>query len=166
MITSCQHLITSVIASLEKEVLPHLNATARPASSVRACLMLLTHAAQRITLDAKVLFGDNRSLRTLLREAGAGADQLDLDASLRSRIADALKQYPERAEYFDIDAALHENEAYQETLTQLINQLGKNRTHGDPEAHKNFRTILHRYLDELSRRDLEPVHKALGMAPV
>ena len=137
MNVSVQHILASVIASLQSEVLPHLEPAATPASNVRACLMMLTHIEQRVGLEAKFLFDDNQALRLLLNEAVKN-DKLTLDAAVRGHVASVLKQYPDRADFYDVADATNENRQYQELLTQVIRQLAG-------KADENFRTKLHQY---------------------
>ena len=160
MNTSIQHIINAVIASLETQVLPHLEPAATPASNVRACLMMLVNIEQRVTLEAGFLFEDNKSLRALLKQAvESGVPSLSSDA-LGKEVKTALAKYPDRSEFFDAAEAAIENRAYQELLTQLIKQLGSNKSGA------GFKPALHQYLEELKQRDAKLVEKALGRVPV
>ena len=166
MTVSIKHVLSSVIASLGQEVLPHLEPATYPASSVRASLMLLNYVEQRIALEGRLVFEDNKSLRQLLHEAADSKRSLALDESLSQKVSSVLGEYRERSEYFDPVDAINENQAYQEILTQLIDSLEKSRADGSAQAHAIFRASLHRYLDELGQRDIQLVGKALEMAPV
>ena len=158
MNVSVQHILASVIASLQTEVLPHLEAQAKPASNVRACLMMLAHIEQRVGLEAKFLFDDNKALRLLLNEAVKN-DKLTLDAAVRGNVASVLKQYPDRADFYDVADATNENRQYQELLTQVIRQLAG-------KADESFRPKLHQYLGELKQRDIKLSENASKLVPV
>ena len=158
---SIQHLIKAVIASLETEVLPHLDAEAKPASNVRACLMLLASIETRVAHEARLLFDDNRELRVLLQDAAANATSLGLDDGLRGALLAALAQYPEPEAFFDPGLAAQANRDYQELLTQTINRLPA--ATGDKTA---FRRKLHRYLEDTGQRDMQLAEKALTRVPV
>lgn len=160
MTTSIQHIINSVINSLETQLLPHLDPAATPASSVRACLSMLTNVEQRATLEAKFLFDDNQALRTLLLQALDGAVPFLPGAALGNEVKAALTRYPDRKEFFDVADAATENRAYQELLTQLIKQIGADKSGAE------FKSALHQYLDGLKQRDFKLVEKALGRVPV
>jgi hypothetical protein len=82
MKASVQHIIASIPASLEIEVLPYLEPYAGPASNVRACLMMLAYVERRVSLDPQLLFEDNKSLRALLRDAERNADDLAVDGAV------------------------------------------------------------------------------------
>jgi hypothetical protein len=158
---SIQHLIQAVVASLENEVLPHLEAQATPASNVRACLMLLANIETRVTHEAKLLFDDNRELRVLLQDAAANAASLGLDDGLRRALLAALAQHPEPEAFFDAGLAAQANRDFQELLTQTINRLPMAK--GDKAE---FRRKLHRYLEGTGKREMQLAEKALGRVPV
>ena len=159
MNVSVKRILASVIASLQTEVLPHLEAQAKPASNVRACMMMLTYIEQRVELEAKFLFDDNKALRSLLGDA-ADNTKLPLDGSVRGDISKALKHYPDRAEFFEVAEVAKENNDYQELLTLVIKKIAADKS--DP----TFRTRLHHYLSELKDRDGKLTEKASKMVPV
>lgn len=158
MTISVQHILANVIASLQTEVLPHLEPAATPASNVRACLMMLTSVEQRVTLEGKFLFEDNKALRSLLNDAIRN-DKLTLDAAVRSNVGGALKQHSDRGDFYDVTDATKENQQYQEVLTQIIKQLAG-------KADESFRPKLHQYLGELKQRDMQLIENASKMVPV
>ncbi|MET0660274.1 MAG: hypothetical protein ABW110_19190 [Steroidobacteraceae bacterium] len=161
MNVSVQHLLAAVTQSLEREVLPHLDPQATPASNVRACLMLLANIQTRVTHEARLLFEDNRELRTLLTEAAERADALGLDQALAGTVRTALQDHPAQTTWFDADGAATENRHYQELLTAVIEGL-----HGQLSDKREFRERLHAYLQRLSQRDLQLVESALTRTPV
>lgn len=156
-----QHLIRAVVASLENEVLPHLEPQAGPASNVRACLMLLANIESRVMHEAQCLFEDNRELRALLQDAVASADKLGLDEGLRSALNMSLAQYPPQEACFDPHAAAEQNRAHQELLTRIIHRLPAAK--GDKAE---FRGKLHRYLEETGKREMRLAQQALARVPV
>jgi hypothetical protein len=165
MIPSTQHIIRSVIESLQKEVLPHMEQAAIPAASVRACLMLLTHVEQRLGLEGKMLFEDNLALQQLLRQAQRNTTAIGLDAALVGRLTQTLQAYSGQPQYFDLNQAAMQNQAFQEILTDIIQTLGRKLRTQDA-AEQAFRESMHAYLEQLRRNEFKLVEKAAGMAPV
>ena len=156
MSVSTQYIVRAVIDSIESEVLPHLEPQARPASHLRACLMMLANVEARIRHEARNLFDDNRELRALLGDA----ESLGLTRDIRL----LLDSYPEQ-HYFDVAKAVEENRRYQEELTQLIRQLGDTRQTAS-DAHAGFKANLHRYLEAHDKRDRQLVETALSYVPL
>lgn len=156
-----EHLVKAVIASLESEVLPHLDAQDKPASNVRACLMLLANIESRIALEPQCLYDDNRELRELLRAAVDDATALGIDAQSREAMLLALDRHPQPEMFYDPALAVQANRDYQELLTRIINEF--------PARHGNagqFRAKLHRYLAESGKREMILAEKALGRVPI
>ncbi|MET0983798.1 MAG: hypothetical protein ABW034_00180 [Steroidobacteraceae bacterium] len=160
MNVSVQHLLKAVSDSLEREVLPHLESQAAPASNVRSCLMLLANIEARVTHEARFLFDDNRELRVLLADAAGHADILGLDNSLRDALKTALQDYPPQDTWFDANAAARENHDYQALLTRLIESVA------GQDAKGEFKTQLHAYLHRLGQRDIQLAANALMRTPV
>jgi hypothetical protein len=155
------YLLRAVIDSLDREVLPHLEPKARPASNVRACLMLLEHIETRVAQDAKRLFEDNRELRALLQKASDQGTHVGLDAGLCDALRETLERHPAQETFFDQREAGEANRDMQELLTRVIDRL-----HSSGHDAGDFSRSLHAYLEATADRELQLVEKALGRVPV
>lgn len=66
MIPTSRELIAAIARTLEQDVLPELADATWTASSIRSCVMLLTHLEERVVHEGRILFDDNAGLRALL----------------------------------------------------------------------------------------------------
>lgn len=139
-------LISAIVASLERQVAPHVN-DKWAASALRSAAQLLSHIALRTEGEARVLEDDNADVRQVLETVLVRLEAYAEFSAARRTVESALAaREPAAQDFAGLDAR---NELYQAAVESLLN-------------HAGVRTVeqgaVHRILREYLRRRLKREH--------
>lgn len=163
---SSQSLIGGIANTIERDVLPDMEASSWPASRLRSCLMLLRHLEQRVVIEGPLLFKGNLALQDLLDglspalcELPGGTDLVHEIDTIRLQLR-ALDTYP------TVDELAEVNDEYQHLLEEIICLLHDKRSVlGEKRfSELNGRIIAH--LRQIKREDAPMIDAAAGTSPI
>jgi hypothetical protein len=163
--TSTEFIIKAVADALSHGVLPALEPASWPAGNLRACLMLLAYAQDRVKLEGPALIKSNAALRGELGDIASGKD-LPPDSELQALAMAALNKYPAPGAYTDVADLEQENAAYQEAVVRLIKHSHDQRAKYDLAQYRNLRIRLDSCAAAAAAPDNAFVERALTKAPI
>jgi hypothetical protein len=164
-IPTTEFIIKAVADALSQGVLPALEPASWPAGNLRACLMLLAYAEDRVKLEGPALIKSNAALRGELADIASGKD-MPPDSEIKDLAIAVLNKYPAPSVYTDVADLEQENAAYQEAVVQLIKYSHGRRSQYDSALYRNLRARLDHCAAAAAAPDNAFVERALTKAPI
>jgi hypothetical protein len=164
MILSSDETLSAISKILTEDLLPRMEKASWEASSIRACLALLSYAQDAAQEERALLLQTNEAMRELFNGLARALYPTWLGDTLRASVAQVVRDatLPDTASTVDLQA---ENERHKALLSEIISRAALARR-ADPEIDAEFRAALHRCLAVLAAKDAEITRRSRLMLPL